>query len=232
MFNNEFFSNLPNDPASAAFYLIIEFNKFNNEVVNSAEPATEFYEQYIEAVGLCNAFIDMLKVAVPALNLTPDHGQNIGNIRTFFSQASKAFSQKKIELLSIKARERLQKQFDSFLIYKFTDGDLTRIQELINELRDMITNSDFFGEKHKERLLKRLEELQLELHKKMSSLDKFWGFIMDAGPALGKFGKDAKPFFDRLNELANIIWGTQSITQELPTSTPLPILFHDNPKGK
>lgn len=232
MFNDKFFSNLPTDPASAAFYLIVEFNKFNKQVGTSGKLSTEFYEQYIEAAGLCNAFIDILKVMVPILSLTADHSQNISNIIGFFNNASKAFSQKKVEFLSIKARERLQNQFESFLIYKFTDGDLARIQELINELRDMITGSDFFGEKHKERLLKRLEELQLELHKKMSSLDKFWGFIMDAGPALGKFGNDAKPFFDRINELAKIIWGTQSITQELPTSTPPPLLFHNKTEEK
>ena len=82
------------------------------------------------------------------------------------------------------------------------------------------------------RLLNRLEELQRELHKKMSKLDKFWGFIMDAGPVLGKFGEDAKPFFERINELAEIIFRAQSIVQELPSSTPLPLLFHDKNKEK
>jgi hypothetical protein len=80
--------------------------------------------------------------------------------------------------------------------------------------------------------LNRLEELQLELHKKMSRLDKFWGFIMDAGPVLGKFGNDAKPLFDRIHELAEIIFRAQSIVQELPISTPLPLLFHDKIEEK
>lgn len=231
MFNDDFFSNLPKDPANAAFSLVVQFKKFADQCTRD-NTSLENYEKYLEAAALCHAFIGILEVSVPKLSLTSDHSQNIANIMQFFNHASKAFSEKKIDFLSIQARDKLQSQFESLLIYKFTDGDLSRIQGIINELRDMITGSDYFSENHKERLLKRLEEMQLELHKKMSSVDKFWGFIMDAGPALGKFGSDAKPFFDRINELSQIVWRTQSITQELPSATPLPLLFQDKVEEK
>ena len=81
-----------------------------------------------------------------------------------------------------------------------------------------------FDAKHKERLLKKLEALQQELHKKVSSLDKLWGLIGEAGVALGKFGKDAKPFVDRIREIAQITWRTQARAEELPSGTTLPLL--------
>lgn len=231
MFNDSFFSNLPKDPTSAAFSLIVQFNKFNNEC-NTKGTSLDNYEKYLEAAGLCQAFIRILEVSVPKLTISTQPRQDIANIVALFNNASKAFTEKQIDYLSIQAYDRLQSQFESLLIYKFTDGDLSRIQSLINELRDIITRSNYFNADHKQRLLTRLEELQLELHKKMSRLDKFWGFIMDAGPVLGKFGDDAKPFFERINELAEIVFRAQSIAQELPSTTPLPMLFHDKVEEK
>jgi len=58
----------------------------------------------------------------------------------------------------------------------------------------------------------------------MSSLDKLWGLIGEAGVVLGKFGEDAKPFVDRIVEIAGITWRTQARAEELPSATPLPLL--------
>jgi hypothetical protein len=102
--------------------------------------------------------------------------------------------------------------------YEFSDGDLRRIQQLINQLRDDISTSDLFEDQHKNRLLTRLEKLQSELHKKVSDLDKFWGLVGDAGVVLGKFGKDAKPIVDRIKEISDIVWRTQSRAEELPSA--------------
>jgi hypothetical protein len=72
--------------------------------------------------------------------------------------------------------------------------------------------------------LKRLESLQAEMHKRVSDLDRFWGLIGDAGVVLGKFGKDAKPFVDRIRDIADIVWRTQSRAEELPSGTSSPLL--------
>ncbi len=63
----------------------------------------------------------------------------------------------------------------------------------------------------------------------MSSLDKFWGLIGEAGIVLGKFGKDAKPFVDRMREIAQIIWRTHARAEELPSGSPFPLL--QSPEG-
>ena len=110
--------------------------------------------------------------------------------------------------------------------YEFSQGDFDRIQVLINELRSHITENKSFEERHRQRLLKRLEKLQSELHKRVSDLDKFWGMIGDAGVALGKFGEDSKPIVDRIKEITEIVWKTQARTEELPSSTPGPLIGH------
>ncbi|GAA4342498.1 hypothetical protein [Kangiella taiwanensis] len=113
---------------------------------------------------------------------------------------------------------------DKGFFYEFTDGDLKRIQVIINELREQISESEFFEEDHRRRLLRRLEALQSEMHKKMSDVDRIWGLVGDAGIAIGKFGKKAKPFVDRIRELSQIAWRTQARAEELPSSSTNPLL--------
>jgi len=128
-------------------------------------------------------------------------------------------------LASIKERALLS--LSKGFSYEFTQGDLDRIQALINETRDWLTASDIFTAEHKDRILKRLESLQRELHKKMSSLDKFWALMGDAGVALGKFGVDAKPLVDRIGEILKIAGTSQSRAEQLPSNSPLPQIKWD-----
>ncbi|WP_088556261.1 hypothetical protein [Marinobacter sp. es.042] len=119
-----------------------------------------------------------------------------------------------------KKKAKLEKGF----YYEFTDGDLKRIQEIINELREKISVSELFEENHKTRLLRRLERLQSELHKRMSDVDRLWGLVGDAGVVIGKFGTDAKPFVDRIREISDIVFRTQARAEELPSAAKNPLL--------
>lgn len=102
------------------------------------------------------------------------------------------------------------------------------MQVLISQVRDLIVNDNGLEKDHKRRLLSRVEKLQSELHKKVSDLDRFWGLIGDAGVVLGKLGKDAKPIVDRIKEIADIVWQTQSRAEELPSGTRPPLLTDES----
>ncbi|EOV9409989.1 hypothetical protein ACN5W3_004441 [Vibrio parahaemolyticus] len=112
----------------------------------------------------------------------------------------------------------------SSFAYEFSQGDYDRVQSLINELREHISSSTIIDDNHKHRLLKKLERLQSELHKRVPDLDRLWGLVGDAGVALGKFGDDVKPLVDRVKEIAGITWNTQKRAEELPSETPNPML--------
>lgn len=113
--------------------------------------------------------------------------------------------------------------------YTLSEADLTRIQALVNELRDLITASDRFEDDHKRRVLDRLEGLQKELHRRLSNLDRFYGLIGDAGVLLGKFGHDAKPFVDRIREIVEIVWRSQANAEQLPASAKPALLTSEPP---
>lgn len=153
---------------------------------------------------------------------------NITKIRDFFSIIRSDFERILTKNTITELRNKYNTAFNNTFSYEFTTGDLEKVQKLINELRDNISNSELFTAEHKQRLLRRLEKIQSELHKKVSDLDRFWGLIGDAGVVIGKFGNDAKPIVDRIKEIADIVWRTQSKSEELPSGTTLPFL---NSKG-
>ena len=62
-------------------------------------------------------------------------------------------------------------------------------------------------------------------------MDRFWGLIGDAGVVVGKLGNDAKPIVDRIREIADIVWRTQSRAEELPSGTKLPQLENKPSSG-
>ena len=113
--------------------------------------------------------------------------------------------------------------------YRLSHADTERIQVLINELRDLISENEKLKEDHRRRLLERLEKLQRELHRRLSSLDRFYGLVGDAGVLLGKFGRDAKPFVDRIREIVEIVWRAQANAEDLPASARPALLTTDKP---
>lgn len=112
--------------------------------------------------------------------------------------------------------------------YEFTDGDLKRIQQLINELRELVSANTELDAGHKQRMLKRLEKMQSELHKKMSDIGKFYELMGDAGVALGKLGEGAKPFVERIKELVDIGWKSQARAEQLQTDAENPLIGQDS----
>lgn len=112
--------------------------------------------------------------------------------------------------------------------YEFTDGDLKRIQQLINELREMVSANTELDAGHKQRMLKRLEKMQSELHKKMSDISRFYELMGDAGVALGKLGEGAKPFVERIKELAGIAWKSQARAEQLQSDAENPMIGHES----
>ncbi|MDN7141991.1 hypothetical protein KC131_15190 [Pseudomonas sp. JQ170] len=111
--------------------------------------------------------------------------------------------------------------------YEFTDGDLKRIQQLINQLRELVAANTELDAGHKQRMLKRLEKMQSELHKKMSDISKFYELMGDAGVALGKLGEGAKPIVEAIKELAGIAWKSQARAEQLQTDAENPLIGQD-----
>ena len=105
--------------------------------------------------------------------------------------------------------------------YTFTDEEHETIQTKINNLRDKILKCKSINEKHKERVLKKLEEMQATLHKKMGTLDTILGAMISIGHTLGLTATEAKPFTDEVKDIMKIVLKTKSRDEHLPENEQL-----------
>lgn len=227
IFNDEFFENLPSDKYEIGIKIcrgIVEYDNMRIRV----EDKYKSYSAYIDGLGALTAFIQSYDLPYEIPVLTTDKHDSIKSIMMFCNYVLADLEAKISDSNFIDSLDKYRGKFAISFNYKFTDGDLTKIQTLINELRTLIVESELFDPKHKERLLDKLERLQKELYKKMSSLDKFWGLIGEAGIVLGKFGEDAKPFVYIIKQIAQIVWRTQANAEELPSGSSLPSLLTSN----
>lgn len=226
LYTEEFIESLNSDPLTGTIRIIeIAKEKLGN---NDSEWLESDYEILIEAYSLV---VELLESGVLPLEKTyPElcghYQQDCITIMDFLAGVSRICTSETENLKVQSLRSRFRITLGHGFAYEFSQGDLMRIQTLVNELRDLISTSMSFDRDHIQRLLRRLEKLQGELHKKVSDLDRFWGLIGDAGIVLGKFGNDAKPIIDRIREITDIVWLTQTRAEELPSGAKLPSLEH------
>ncbi|WMY83659.1 hypothetical protein QR297_16980 [Pseudomonas shirazica] len=132
----------------------------------------------------------------------------------------------------IKLEEELEARFSRKIKnsfgYEFTEGDLKEIQALVNKLRDLITACSELDEDHRRRIARKLEQVQQELHKKISTLDHIYALAIEASIVAGKVGENAKPLIEAAKELMGISWRTHAHTEGLPSGTEAPMLGHDS----
>lgn len=228
-FGDSFFENLPDDALLALMAICQEFMKLDRE----ATQRVEYLEDYLNALAIFKAYAEhkSFKSNFPAPAQSAQ--DTINGIRGFFQQNQTELSRQLTTVYLDRQTQKYADRFQSESAYVFTDDDFARIQTLINEMRDIITSSEVIDAKHKRRLLERLERMQRELHKTTSDLDRFWGFIGEAGVVMGKFGNDIKPLVDRIKELADIVWKTIAIRETLLGSgNPISLPESSPPKDK
>ncbi len=222
---DDFIKDIPDDYILGVNYIIQDFNNYKEYASTNEEISLrDYHDHFIDYYSLLEAYLNSKGQNFEMLDLNDNMQENIELIVNFISTTRESFEKALTVNTITEVRDKYNRLLGNNFSYEFTSGDLNRIQELINELRSNISNSELFASEHKQRLLKRLEKIQSELHKRVSNLDKFWGLIGDAGVAVGKFGNDAKPFVDRIKEIAEIVWRTQSNAEELPSGTKIPFL--------
>jgi hypothetical protein len=222
-FSDDFLDKLPDDDVAALNLLCLEFKRLDADLNQD----TRFLQDYLDALAVYNGYrVSRDFSVIPSVN-APDPHQAISTVRELlYGQLAETTRQMQSNYLDRTTRKYADR-FNNSTVYTFLDDDYAHIQKLINEMREIVSNSQVITARHKNRLLERLERMQKELHKRTSDLDRFWGFIGEAGIVLGKFGQDSKPLVDRTRELISIVWRVIAVSELLLGQgdvTPPPII--------
>lgn len=207
-------------------------------VTDSFEPHSQWDKNDEELLFEIYSLLSSLKEAKRIEYITEEPNLNAafpaicGELSQYMSAVTGQLAAKLRTLTNQRKVDQLKNHFSLTITnafgYEFTDGDLKRIRALINELRELITENTELDEEHKIRLLKRLEKMQSEIHKKVSDLNAFYGLAVEASVMLKKVGENAKPIVDRIKELTGISWNTQARAENLPSGTEPPMLENNS----
>ncbi len=213
-------SHLPADTFEALAALCTEFERFDGH----ARQLPEHHDDYVEALGILRAFGAAREAKLePFPEIGPQRHQNIANITAYFARLRNTV---RMELTSRHARGHFEFKTEEYLslfsriaMYEFPEPEFQRAVVLINELRELLRASALVSEDQQRRLLRKLEAMRGELHKKTTDIDRFWGFLGEAGIAMRKLGADFEPVSHRVLELARIVVGV-IFTREGITALP------------
>lgn len=222
MFDESFITSLPEEPVFAIKKICDNFFEFHTKKME--EPANLKHgcnEEYLQAWAFLQAFAESYCMGMSYPTLGTDDTVNIQKIVNFFRKVSNEYKELSTKITLEQYKKVFKERIGKVFLYEFSDGDIKRIQTLIDELRSLISNTEELASNHKSRLLKKLEKLQSELHKKISDIDRFWGLVGEGGVVLAKLGENAKPIVDRIREIAEIVWRVQTRAEELPSNIPL-----------
>jgi NifB/MoaA-like Fe-S oxidoreductase len=205
-------------------------------------PANDKNTAYVEAYEMFRQFCADSGVAIKTetVELAPDRNTNVQRIIAFFDRA---FSELEPEVLARKirtettlAREAAHKRYIAItgngFVYELSESDFDQIQKLINHLRKLLQDAKEIDEKHRARLLERLEALQSELHRKMTSFEIVWGYFMETTYAIAQIGDSAKEIRKTIREIVAIISIAASVAYGLPSSTPPPLQLPEPKEGE
>jgi len=225
MIPDHIFELVTSDPVNGVLALI-EFAR--GQMSDQRGYEREEYGVLLEVFALVSSLrdADMIQIDVYEPDLDGDILASASRIWEYFNLVDANLngqaSARRLEDLKRKFTVAISNGFG----YQFTEGDIDRIQDIVNELRSLLTKDSGLDDGHKRRLLKRLEELQKELHKKVADLDHFYGLMGDFGVAVGKLGQDAKPITDRIRELIGFAWKAQARAEQLSSNAENPLLGH------
>ena len=199
---------LPSDNVEALAALTAEFERFDGH----ARQLIDHHADYVEALSILRAFALAREAKVdPFPELGPQKHQNVAKVAAYFNHLRETV---RAELTSRYSKgyfdaktEEYMTLFSRVAVYEFPEAEFKRVQDLIQELRELIRSSSLLSDEHRRRLLRRLDAMHGELHKKTSDIDRFWGFIGEAGIAMRKFGQDLAPISERVLELGGIVVG-------------------------
>jgi hypothetical protein len=195
----EYISSLSDDPVDALNSICTEFFAFygkNVEYCSKAKMSLGVYKAHDYQI-----FFSIAEKFIQHFDIDFEHASEIKShdgVVNFFNQL-------KLKVSKLYAIQTFDKKFihskDNITL---SISEKKQIQSQINELRDSLEQASFIEEKHKRRLLIRLEKFQTEAHKAISSLDVFKAGWSEFNDLLEDTGNKAKPIVDRARELFSI----------------------------
>lgn len=188
------------------------------------------HEDFIQCLALARAVMNKFQIDphYGEIDLSNDAENNVVNIIQRFNEWKNIirgrFSAKNYD----DYLGKFEAEFGTGIFYEISDDDISAIQKHINKLRSLISETELLDEDHRRRLLRRLEILQAELHKRVSDYDHYYGMAVEIYVLAKKYGEGMSQILDEFKEILRIVFRSHSEREQLPAGEELPLLPTDS----
>lgn len=231
MVSDKFLSELPPDPMLALTHIVVKCEKTVADLQNNT---VNLEAELIKLFALSETIQKKysISIVVSRPQLSQHAPKNIEAIHEYFVVLGGELDKISAQNLLTASLARFERELDVGFHYEFSEGEIARLQDIVNELREGIRDANFVDEDHRRRLLGRLEKLQAELHKRVPDLDRHLGTMVQIAAALGQSSEEAKPLFDRVREFTGIVAGVFRRAEKLPPGPEFPLLPKSDDSGE
>jgi len=160
MTRQEFMTDLPKNPIKAIALLTSRMVAFDE--VKTNQQRINAYEAYLDLYYTFLGYLETLRLNLNVPMLTKDRIKNVNRMMEFFRDTQAAIQR----MISNEDGESSEtKGLEAILLRELLVSDHDQIQFKINRLRSLVMQSNELEMGFKKRLLKKIEELQKELHR-------------------------------------------------------------------
>jgi hypothetical protein len=204
---------VPRDPDKAVDFLV-EFLIQNRKYYYSSSGLNKTRS------GEAFEVMEVLGVAANRSSFSESVKEQVGRFSRVYDNFTSADADRYFQDLARTIRiSRIHEHFGKLTpepIFSLDQDEISRINKLASEMKLIVNESDFFSDHHKGRLVRRISQVEEEIHKKEGRFDVILGGVVDFGDALGQFGKKVKPLVDRMKEIRVIVQTNSREYEKLP----------------
>ncbi|MBY6065206.1 hypothetical protein KUW17_00495 [Leisingera aquaemixtae] len=189
------------DPISRiieAIRRIKEINRGGLAVTPNHDHAAEIAGELFELYGSIVEFAKLSGLTISAVD--PSQHQSVEGA---CDSVLRQLAQLELTFAMRRGSTSARSNYETNLV-ELSKEQVREIETHISEAREKIRDSDAFEEKHKRRLLRRLEKLQAEIHKKISDLDVMLAGVTEVTAVAGQSAKNLNPVVDLFNKIFQI----------------------------
>lgn len=215
----ETLDNLPDDHDEAIIAICEAYLDQLGKLLNETNDTKILFPFYTDSLGVLIAMAIHYELGGNYEEVKTMTGDALANqmFQAFNSNLDQARMRARTSSVSDNVDRYLDKMNKSAR-FEFVEGDYNRLQDLLNEMRDVVTKSDELEKEHKTRLLKKIEQLQSVLNKRMSSLDQFWALLGEVNGVLPLVHENLKELRKIGAEILFIVHMAQVTANGLPHS--------------
>jgi hypothetical protein len=217
MYLDSYIDGLPKDPETAQREVFSAFLEVCDDLGYGTEPG---FRKLLEWYALIEHVVANAATFAPPPPFTGNEDTFFQRLESYVRTNLGTLKKNEVRAFLEVARDNVSARLKPGFAYQFSEADYDRIQAIINQLRDSIAAADFLTEDHRARILRRLERLQAEFHKRMSDLDRLYGLVLDVATVAGQAAEKARPMVKLAKELLGLLWLVQTGAEGLPSSTP------------